>query len=160
MEARVTHGTTRRARKRFLPKVQHGGRAVDTHRGHLAGEVGEGGDPAWGRVADFVVGEEDGGGEIGGLGVELAAGVGECAEGLGMVVRGLGIGVVGEDLVEDFLGEIEDAAVGGRLGGGRGVGFGEAAAFALSGHGVGGGGGGGGGGRRGGGGCGGAGGLG
>jgi hypothetical protein len=97
--------------------------------------MGEGGNPVRRGVPDFVIAEEDGGGEIGGLSVELAAGVGDCEEGLGVVVGLFGVRVVGEDLMEDFLGEVEDAAVDG-FGRRLGVGFGEAAAFALSGHGV------------------------
>ena len=45
--------------------------------------------------------------------MELTTGVCDCEECLGVFISWFGLGVVGEDLMEDFLGEIEDAPVAG-----------------------------------------------
>ena len=61
--------------------------------------------------------------------MELTTGVCDCKECLGIVIGWFGLGVVGEDLMENFLGEVKDAPVDGspaRLC----VGFGEPSSLA------------------------------
>ena len=63
-----------------------------------------------------MIGYEDARGEIEGLSVKLTTGVGDREESLGVFVCCFGVSVVGEDLVEDFLGKVEEAAIDGLVG--------------------------------------------